>query len=216
MFLPGAWAQELTSDTFSIGMISVKTNYLNPLWALERDFQSLHSLMYESLVRLNDNYEPEAYLATDWMPSNDCKTWTFKLRDDVYFSDGTQLTAYDVAATVNEILRLAKDETAENHGVYASMRYVVASAQANDALTQDVNALLEKLSALPTVQSDSRDSWYVSQYLPQMMAQSEEKTVGANYNSAAREFNQKLNSTFSGFLAKLMGIRPAEEFASNL
>ena len=90
-------------------MISVKTQYLNPLWALERDFQSLHSLMYESLIRLNDDYEPEPYIATDWLPSNDCKSWTFRLRDDVYFSDGTQLTAYDVAATVNEILRLAKE-----------------------------------------------------------------------------------------------------------
>ena len=56
---PAALAQELTSDTFSVGMISVKTQYLNPLWALERDFQSLHSLMDESLIRLNDNYEPD-------------------------------------------------------------------------------------------------------------------------------------------------------------
>ena len=136
----GALAQELTSDTFSVGMISVKTNYLNPLWALERDFQSLHSLMYESLIRLNDNYEPEPYIATKWEASNNCKNWTFWLRDDVYFSDGTKLTAYDAAATINEIIRLAKDETAENHGVYASMRYVISSAQANDALTLVVNA----------------------------------------------------------------------------
>ena len=121
-------------------MISVKTNYLNPLWALERDFQSLHSLVYESLIRINDNYEPEPYIATEWQPQNGCKTWTFWLRDDVYFSDGTKLTAYDVAATVNEILRLAKDDTAENHGVYASLRYVVSSAAANDARTVVINA----------------------------------------------------------------------------
>ena len=90
LLCPAALAQELTSGTFSVGMISVKTQYLNPLWALERDFQSLHSLMYESLIRLNDDYEPEPYIATDWLPSNDCKSWTFRLRDDVYFSDGTQ------------------------------------------------------------------------------------------------------------------------------
>ncbi len=121
-------------------MISVKTNYLNPLWALERDFQSLHSLMYESLIRLNDNYEPEPYIALDWDKSNDCKSWTFRLRDDVFFSDGTKLTAYDVAATLNEIIRLAKDENAENHGVYASMRYVVSSATANDEKTVVITA----------------------------------------------------------------------------
>ena len=128
-------------------------------------------------------------------------------------------SAYNVLAVARRHLdagdeamrRVASDRDSLENAAAMAQR-----SQANDALTQDVNALLEKLSALPTVQSDSRDSWYVSQYLPQMMAQSEEKTVGANYNSAAREFNQKLNSTFSGFLAKLMGIRPAEEFASNL
>ena len=89
MCCPASLAQELTSDTFEVGMISVKTQYLNPLWALERDFQSLHSLMYESLIRPNDDYEPEPYIATEWLPSNDCKDWTFRLRNDVYFSDGT-------------------------------------------------------------------------------------------------------------------------------
>ena len=128
-------------------------------------------------------------------------------------------SAYNVLAVARRHLdagdeamrRVASDRDSLENAAAMAQR-----SQANDARTQDVNALLEKLSALPTVQSDSRDSWYVSQYLPQMMAQSEEKTAGANYNSAARELNLKLNSTFSGFLAKLMGIRPAEEFASNL
>ena len=87
-------------------------------------------------------------------------------------------------------------------------------AESNALLTRRVKALLDGLAALDSVQSDSRDKWYVESYLPQMREQSEEKTAGANYNSAAREFNQKLNGTFSGFLAKLMGIQPAEEFAA--
>ncbi len=120
--------------SFSVGMISVKTTVLNPLLALERDFQSLHSLIYESLITLDDNYQPQPCLALDWK-TNDGITWTFTLRDDAVFSDGTTLDAYDVAATVNEIIRLAKDDTAENKGVYASMRYTVVKAQANDAKT---------------------------------------------------------------------------------
>ena len=128
-----AVAGELSSS-FSVGMISVKTQVLNPLLALERDFQSLHSLMYESLITLDDNYEPQPCLALTWK-TNDCITWTFNLRDDAYFSDGTPMDAYDVAATVNEIIRLAKDDTAENRGVYASMRYTVSKAVANDAKT---------------------------------------------------------------------------------
>ena len=104
-----ALGQELTSDTFSVGMISVKTMYLNPLWALERDFQSLHSLIYESLIRLDDKYEPEPYIASRWEMSENGKSWTFFLRDDVYFSDGTRLTAYDVAATVTDAAETATE-----------------------------------------------------------------------------------------------------------
>ena len=131
--LPAGASELFTS--FSVGMISVKTTVLNPLLALERDFQSLHSLIYEGLVTLDDNYEPQPNVALRWTASNDCKTWTFTLRDDVYFSDGTQLTAYDVAATAQEILRLAKDDTAENKGVYAADRYVFTKAVVNDAQT---------------------------------------------------------------------------------
>ena len=87
-----------------------------------------------------------------------------------------------------------------------------AKADANAQLTDSVSDLLRYLSTLDSVQQDSRDKKYVESYLPQMMEQSEEKTAGANYNSAARDFNNKLNSTFSGFLAKLLGIKPAEEF----
>ena len=83
---------------------------------------------------------------------------------------------------------------------------------ANDALTRDVAALLEKLSGMGSVRQDSRDWGYVSGYLPQMMEQSEEKTVGANYNTAAQEYNRNFKNTFSGMLARLMGIHAAEEF----
>ncbi len=120
--------------SYTVGMISVKTTVLNPLLALERDFQSLHSLIYESLITLDDDYQPQPCLALSWK-TNDGITWTFTLREDAVFSDGTRLDAYDVAATVNEIIRRAKDDTTDNKGVYASMRYTVAKAQANDAKT---------------------------------------------------------------------------------
>ena len=133
-----AFAGEM-DDSLTVGLISVKTQSLNPLLALERDFQSLTGLIYESLVTLNDDYEPEPCLAASWKTS-DCTGWTFTLRDDAYFSDGTKVTAYDAAATINEILRLANDETAQNKGVYSSLKYVVSSATANDALTLYIKA----------------------------------------------------------------------------
>ena len=86
-------------------------------------------------------------------------------------------------------------------------------AQANDALTVDAAALLDKLSQLDSVKNDSRDNMYVTSYLPQMLAQSEQKTAGAAYNQAAADFNGRMNKTFSGWLARTMlGIKPAAEF----
>ena len=85
-------------------------------------------------------------------------------------------------------------------------------AEANEALTKDAQALLDRLAQLDSVKNDSRDQMYVSSYLPQMMEQSEEKTAGANYNQAAVEFNRKMDSTFSGLLARIMGIQHAQQF----
>ena len=86
-------------------------------------------------------------------------------------------------------------------------------AAANDALTADAAALLEKLSQLDSVKNDSRDNMYVTSYLPQMLAQSEQKTAGAAYNQAAADFNGRMKGTFSGWLARTMlGVKPAEEF----
>ena len=85
-------------------------------------------------------------------------------------------------------------------------------AEANENLTVDAQALLQRLAALPAVQADERDRMYVESYLPQMMEQSGEKTAGAQYNSAAAEFNKKIYGTFSGMIARILGIRPAEEF----
>lgn len=86
-------------------------------------------------------------------------------------------------------------------------------AEANESLTQDATALLTALAQMDSVKNDSRDQMYVTSYLPQMLAQSEQKTVGAAYNQAAAEFNTRIRSTFSGWLARtVLGIKPAEEF----
>ncbi|WP_099159922.1 ABC transporter substrate-binding protein [Virgibacillus ndiopensis] len=53
--------------------------------------------IYDTLVRYKEeNTEVKPALATEWTPSEDGLTWTFKLRDDVKFHDGTDFTAEDV------------------------------------------------------------------------------------------------------------------------
>src|SRR5690348_14791068 len=51
------------------------------------------ALLLETLVRLDDNGKASPSLAVSWEHSDDFKTWTFKLRPDVKFHDGTPFNA---------------------------------------------------------------------------------------------------------------------------
>ncbi len=52
-----------------------------------------------SLVNLTKDFEIIPGAATEWSGSEDGKTWTFTLRDDIMWSDGTPLTAADYVKT---------------------------------------------------------------------------------------------------------------------
>lgn len=58
-------------------------------------------LFQSSLLKLDADLNVVGDLATEWVLSDDNKTWTITLRDDAKFSDGTPLTAEDVAFTYN-------------------------------------------------------------------------------------------------------------------
>ncbi|MBN9491475.1 MAG: ABC transporter substrate-binding protein [Alphaproteobacteria bacterium] len=51
------------------------------------------SLILETLVGLDENGKAKPKLALSWSSSDDFKTWTFKLRPDVKFHDGTPFNA---------------------------------------------------------------------------------------------------------------------------
>ena len=63
--------------------------------------QICYLMMYNTLLQRDREqllaYGPE--LAYEWYADEEYKDWTFKLRDDVYFTNGEQLTAEDVKFT---------------------------------------------------------------------------------------------------------------------
>ena len=132
-----AWADEAAQekDALILGIVSTTTARFNPLTAVEREFMSLNALVYEGLVSLDDDYLPQPALAERWEPSADGASWQFYLREGVTFHDGSPLTAKDVVATIQEILRLAGDETNANKGVYSSLKYFVSDASASGDMT---------------------------------------------------------------------------------
>ena len=60
-------------------------------------------LIQSTLITTDENLEFMPDLATEYGCSEDGMTWTFTLRQDAVFSDGTPLTAADAAFTINTI-----------------------------------------------------------------------------------------------------------------
>ena len=140
VMLPAFSLATSVEDALIVGMISTRTMELTPLTPKERDIMSLYSLVYESLVTIDDNGIPQPLLAESWTETGGGKTWVFTLRENLTFSDGTPLTAHDVAASVQYILDLANNPEAEDTGFYANIKYIVSSFNARDDRTLEVKA----------------------------------------------------------------------------
>ena len=77
----------------------------NPLLALDGASDAVIRLLFSSLVHFDQTtQEPGPGLAESWSVAPDQKSWTFKLREGVRWSDGQPLTAEDVAFTWNELM----------------------------------------------------------------------------------------------------------------
>lgn len=128
--LPDSALATNVGDSLVVGIESAKTAAIRPLDPVERDMMSIYSLLYDSLVRIDDDYLPQPSLAESWEETGGGKTWTFHLRKDLRFSDGTPLTARDVAATGQYILDRANDEGSQNKGYYFNLKYFISKISA--------------------------------------------------------------------------------------
>lgn len=79
--------------TFDPAMVSTTTS-LAPI-----------SMVFTGLVALDDNQKIVPELAQSWSTSSDGLTWTFTLRANLKFSDGTPLTSKDVVYSLNRALQ---------------------------------------------------------------------------------------------------------------
>jgi len=82
--------------------------YIDP--AVGSDFSSTSSLcnLYDTLVFPNTAGGVDAHLAESWRVSGDGLTWTFVLKKGVKFHNGSELTASDVAFSMNRLLEIGE------------------------------------------------------------------------------------------------------------
>lgn len=86
-------------DLVTISMFSPPAGMFHPLLYSDAYTANLLACIFESLVRLNPELEWEPALAREWYFENEGKTLVFRLRENVYWHDGTPFTALDVQYT---------------------------------------------------------------------------------------------------------------------
>ncbi len=75
---------------------------------------------YNGLCQLDDDMNPQPELAESFEPDSNATEWTFKLRKNVHFHDGTPFTADDVIWSMNR--HLGEDSTSVIKEVVSSIK----------------------------------------------------------------------------------------------
>jgi peptide/nickel transport system substrate-binding protein len=87
--------------TLTEGVIGTP-RFINPLLALSDSDRDLSELVYSGLLRANSDGTLIPDLAQSWTVSPDGLTYTFIIKDNAVFQDGTPVTADDVVYTVEK------------------------------------------------------------------------------------------------------------------
>src|SRR4051794_25997655 len=89
-------------DYITVGIESNPTR-LDPRYATDANSARIGSLIYNSLLRVDENGHLRGDLAENWSLIDD-RTYSFQIRRGVTFHDGRPLTAADVKFTYDSIL----------------------------------------------------------------------------------------------------------------
>lgn len=76
----------------------------NPVIATDLGSIVVNKVIFPGLVRPNEQLRPDPDLAVSWTESSDGRTYTFALRPNVKWHDGTPFTAADVKFTFDQII----------------------------------------------------------------------------------------------------------------
>ena len=120
---------EETAQTLSLPYYKEKS--LNPYLCADFTNRALFSLLYQSLFSVDRDYNAEPQLCKSYTVSKDMKSYTFYL-ENATFSDGTAVTAGDVAASLN-----AAKESSYYKGRFFHITTVAPSADGGVTITLD-------------------------------------------------------------------------------
>jgi peptide/nickel transport system substrate-binding protein len=115
---------------FTVGILS-DVDSVNPFTGIVVEAYETWGLMYDTLIGYSaKDFSPVPNLAETWTEAPDKKSWTYKIRSGVKWTDGQPLTAGDAAYTFNRIINGDYEKT--NYGNYVAN---ITKAEAPDDTT---------------------------------------------------------------------------------
>ena len=135
-------------DVFTLNYSSKYS--MNPMVATNTNNQLVCNLVYENMIEVDNNYEAQPNVITEWK-TEDGVHWVFTVDTSRRFHNGEQMTAKDVAYSLN---------VAMNSERFARRLNCVIGVGANDEKTFSVtlskaNYLLPNLMAIPVIKNGS-------------------------------------------------------------
>ena len=137
----GAVSADQNAPMQEVALIYYPDRSLNPILATDYTNRTIFNLIYQSLFVVDDAYNVEPVLCKSYSVSPDLCSWNFVIEEKATYSDGTPVTAADVANT----LLKAWDSTYYG-GRFTHFRSVVL--ESNDTVTVNLTTPYENLPVL--------------------------------------------------------------------
>ena len=122
-------SQNGSSSTFVVGSTDA-VDTLNPFIGFTSQDYEVYGLIYDNLMDYGQlNYAGTPRLATSWSHSKNGLVWTYHIRHGVKWSDGTPLTAADVAYTIQRNIKPNSTEFADNEAYVGEIKSAKATGK---------------------------------------------------------------------------------------
>lgn len=137
-------------DLFTLGYDADYT--MHPLTTTSSANALVDCLVYEFAVELDRDYNPIPNLITDWQTENGY-SWFFTVDTSVTFHDGTNLTASDVAYSIN------KARQSNTYGTRLNKIWGVSAMDEDTVMItlSDTNYMFPRLLNIPVVKNENVD-----------------------------------------------------------
>ena len=123
-------------DTIVYSMNTAPQGIFNPLISNLAMDHYVESVVYASLMTVNDKGELEAYLADEYKVSDDQKTITYKVKDNAKWHDGEDVTAEDIAFTFTSMA--SGDYTG---GYYGDVQNIKGAQDYHDGKSSEIEGI---------------------------------------------------------------------------